>query len=149
LAPPVGSQPPPRWAWGHCRYHVDRVPPHISFVSRKGAGHASTCCHIPCSFRLCLPIEVGSSAAAFPTTPDLVSLPRWALALPCVPRPQTSPPCRGGLQCCLVSHSPTPRLPIEMGSSIATCPMAPDLASLLRWALALPHVPRCRTSPPY
>jgi hypothetical protein len=57
---------------------------------------------------------------------------------------------------CRVPYSSGPRLPAEMGSSAATCPMAsnitsvgsvaamcptaPDLTSLLRWAPALPRV---------
>jgi hypothetical protein len=38
--------------------------------------------------------------------------------------------------------------PAEVGSGAATCPMALDLASRLRWAPALPHVLWLRTSPP-
>jgi hypothetical protein len=60
--------------------------------------------------------------------------------LPHVPRPQTSPPYQGGLLCCHVSLSPGPRLPANEGSSAATCPTAPDLASLSRRAPVLPRV---------
>jgi hypothetical protein len=41
-----------------------------------------------------------------------------------------------------------PRFPAEVGSDAATCPVAPDLTSRLRWALAPPRVPRLQTSLP-
>jgi hypothetical protein len=41
-----------------------------------------------------------------------------------------------------------PCLHIEMGSDAATCPTAPDPASLLRQLLVLPHASRHRTLPP-
>jgi hypothetical protein len=44
---------------------------------------------------------------------------------------------------CHVSYNFRPHLPAEVGSRAATCPTAPDLTSLLRWAPALP-----RASPP-
>jgi hypothetical protein len=47
-----------------------------------------------------------------------------------------------------VSCSPGPRLPAEVGSDAATCPVAPGLASLLSSALTLPRVPQLWTSPP-
>jgi hypothetical protein len=59
-------------------------------------------------------------------------LKRWAPAPPRVPRPQTSPPCRGELQCYHVSRDPGPRLLAEVSSDAATYSLAPDLASLLR-----------------
>jgi hypothetical protein len=43
LAPPVGSQTLLGWAWGHCRYPEDRVPPRTSFKSKmkdKTGAHA-------------------------------------------------------------------------------------------------------------
>jgi hypothetical protein len=40
-----------------------------------------------------------------------------------------------------------PRLPAEVGSSAATCPMAPDLTSRLMWAPMLSRVLCLRTSP--
>jgi hypothetical protein len=49
---------------------------------------------------------------------------------------------------CHVSCSFVPHLPVEVGSGVATCPAAPDLASLLRWAPVSPRVPQLRTSPP-
>jgi hypothetical protein len=48
---------------------------------------------------------------------------------------------------CHVPYSSGPRLPAEVGSSAAMCPMALDLASQLRWAPALPRVIWLRTSP--
>jgi hypothetical protein len=39
-----------------------------------------------------------------------------------------------------VPYDSGPRLPAEVGSNAATCPMAPDLASRLRWVPVLPHV---------
>jgi hypothetical protein len=69
---------------------------------------------------------------------DHTSLQRWASELPRVPRPRTSPPCLGELRCCHVSCGPGPRLLTESSSGAATCSSAPDLASLPRWAPALP-----------
>jgi hypothetical protein len=80
--------------------------------------------------------------------PHLTSLPRWAPALPRVPRPQTSPPCQGGFWRCHVSRGPSPCLLAEMSSSAATCPLALDLAFLPRWAPALPRVPWLRALSP-
>jgi hypothetical protein len=60
--------------------------------------------------------------------------------LPCVLQLQTSPPCQGGLQCCHVPYVFGPRIPAEIGSGAATCAMAPDLTSRLRWAPVLPCV---------
>jgi hypothetical protein len=62
---------------------------------------------------------------------------------------RTLPPYRGGLRHCHVPHGFGPRLPAQEGSSAATCLMAPDHASLLRWASTLPHAPQLQTSPPY
>jgi hypothetical protein len=39
-----------------------------------------------------------------------------------------------------VSYGSEPRLPAEVDSGTATCPMALNLASRLRWALELPRV---------
>jgi hypothetical protein len=41
-----------------------------------------------------------------------------------------------------------PHLSAEVGSGTAMCPMAPDLASRLRWALMLSRALWLRTSPP-
>jgi hypothetical protein len=50
-------------------------------------------------------------------------------ALPCVLQLRTSPPA-------------------DVGSGATTCPAAPNLTSVSRWALALPHVLYLRASPP-
>jgi hypothetical protein len=49
---------------------------------------------------------------------------------------------------CHMPYGSGPRLLTEVGSSIAMCPMAPGLASWLKWALALPRALWLRTSPP-
>jgi hypothetical protein len=49
---------------------------------------------------------------------------------------------------CHVPYGSGPHLPAEMGSDAATCPIAPDLASRLRWAPALPRAPQLQTLPP-
>jgi hypothetical protein len=48
---------------------------------------------------------------------------------------------------CRVPCNSRPCLPVGIGSNTATCPVAPDLASWLRWAPALPRVLWLRTSP--
>jgi hypothetical protein len=58
----------------YCRYPKDRVPPHTSSKSEQRVGHASTRCHVSCSFGLHLPAEVGSDATTCPAALDLVSL---------------------------------------------------------------------------
>jgi hypothetical protein len=63
-------------------------------------------------------------------------------------QPRTSSSCRGGLQCSRVSCGPGPRLLAELSSDAATCSSALDLASLPRWAPALPRVPWLRALPP-
>jgi hypothetical protein len=50
--------------------------------------------------------------------------------------------------CCHVSCSFRPHLPAEVSSYAITCPAAPDLASLLKRAPALPRVPQLRNSLP-
>jgi hypothetical protein len=47
-----------------------------------------------------------------------------------------------------VSRVPGPRLLVELSSDAATCSSTPNLASLPRWAPALPRVPRFRALPP-
>jgi hypothetical protein len=53
-----------------------------------------------------------------------------------------------GFTCCHVSYSSGPHLPVKVGSDATMCPVAPDLASLSRWAPMLPCVPQLHTSPP-
>jgi hypothetical protein len=50
---------------------------------------------------------------------------------------------------CHVRCSFEPHLPVEVGSNATACPAAPDLASLLRWAPALPRVPQLWNWPPW
>jgi hypothetical protein len=45
---------------------------------------------------------------------------------------QTIPPCIGGLRRHHVSRGPESHLLAEVSSDAATCPLAPDLASLMR-----------------
>jgi hypothetical protein len=47
-----------------------------------------------------------------------------------------------------VARGPGPHLLTELSSGTATRSSAPDLASLPRWASALPHVPWLRALPP-
>jgi hypothetical protein len=39
-----------------------------------------------------------------------------------------------------VSYGSGPRLSVEVGSDVVTCPMALDIASRLRWVPTLPRV---------
>jgi hypothetical protein len=61
---------------------------------------------------------------------------------------RTPLPYRGELRRCYVSSGSGPCLPAEVSSDAATCSVAPDLASWLRWAPAPPRVLRLRTSLP-
>jgi hypothetical protein len=110
------------------RYPADRVFPYTSFKSKQGSGCASMRSHVPYSFGPHLPAEVVSGAVTCPAAPNLSSLPMWALTPPRVPRPRTSPLCRGGLQRFHMSLSFGSRFPAEVGSDASTCPMAPVLS---------------------
>jgi hypothetical protein len=110
----------------YCRYPVDRVPPHTSLSQDMEQG-------------------VHPCATTCPAPSDLASLLRWAPVPQCVLRLRTSPPCRGRLQCCHVSHGLGPRLLAKVSSGTVTCISAPDPASLPRWASTLPRVP-CKIS---
>jgi hypothetical protein len=99
-------------------------------------------CHMSCCSGSCLPTREGTGAATCPATIDPASLLGRAPTLPCVTRLWILPPCSGGLRCCHVSRDSGSCLPTQEGSGTATCPAAPDLASLLERALALPHVLR-------
>jgi hypothetical protein len=50
---------------------------------------------------------------------------------------------------CYASFSSGPRLLVEVGSGVVTCPLMPNSASLLRRAPTLPHVPWLWTLPPH
>jgi hypothetical protein len=93
--------------------------PRTNFKSRQGA----MCPAAPDPASL---PRWGSGATMRPTAPDLASLSRLAPALPHVPRPRTSLPCREGLRCLHVSCSSDPRLRAKEDSGAAACPMAPD-----------------------
>jgi hypothetical protein len=73
---------------------------------------------------------VSSGAATCPSALDLVSLSRWALVLPRVPRPRISPAYWGELQRCYVSHSSGPYILVEVSSGAVTCPTARGSAFL-------------------
>jgi hypothetical protein len=103
------------------RYPADRVSPYRSFKSRQGSGRASMRYHVPYSFGPHLPAEVVSDAVTCPAALNLSSLPMWAPTPSRVPRPRTSPLCRGGLQRFHMS--------LSFGSRF-----------LPRWAPTLPHV---------
>jgi hypothetical protein len=68
--------------------------------------------------------------------------------LPRVSRFRIRSPCSVGLQCCQVFRDSRSCLPAQEGSGAATCPVAPDPASLLRRAPTLPRVLRHRPPPP-
>jgi hypothetical protein len=79
-------------------------------------------------------------AAMYPVASDHTSLQMWAPTLPRVLWPRTSSPCQCGIRRYHVSRGPGPHLLAEVSFAVAMCPSAPGLASLSRWALALPHV---------
>jgi hypothetical protein len=83
-----------------------------------------------------------------PTTLDLASQLRWDAVLPRVLWLRTSPLSWGGFRLCHVSYSYGSRLSAQVGSGAATCVMALDLTSRLRWAPVLPHALWLRTSSP-
>jgi hypothetical protein len=144
---------------------VDRVPLYTSLKSRQVAERASTlsriirlwisplgrggfqCCHVSYSSEARLSAEVGSDAATYPTALDLTSRLRWDPSLPQVLRLWTSPPDWDGLRRCHVPYGSKPHLLAEVGSSVTMCPMALELASRLRWTLALPRILLLRILP--
>jgi hypothetical protein len=127
-----------------CRACIHTLPHALRLRSSPSSWCGLRCCHVPYGFGPYLPTEVGSSATTCPMALDLTSRLRWALALPCVLWLWTSPPAWGGLGRYHVPYGSEPHLPAEAGSNAAKCPMALDLASRLRWAPALPHIPRLR-----
>jgi hypothetical protein len=111
--------------------------------------HATTSCHASLSFEPCLPVGVGSGTATRPMVLDPASLLGRALALPHISWLRTPLPYWGGLWRCHASHGSGPRSSIGEGSSAATCHMAPDAASPLGRAPALPRAPWFPTTPPH
>jgi hypothetical protein len=110
-------------------------------------------------------VDAPRSSAPIGPTSSSQPLPRWARGPLSVPWRLGTPaykiwvktrsmtcihalPRRGGLLCHHMSYGPGPRLLAEVSSGTATCPSAPDLTSLMRWAPMLPHEPRPQTSPP-
>jgi hypothetical protein len=85
-------------------------------------------CHMSYDSGPQLPAEVGSDAAMSPMAPDLASRLRWASALPRIHWLWTSPLGWGELQRYHMPYGLRPRLPTEVGSGVATCPMAPNVA---------------------
>jgi hypothetical protein len=96
-----------------------------------------------------LPAQEGSDAATYPVPPDPTSLLGRASAQSRVPCLRILPSYSEGLRHCHVSHGSRSCLPAREGSDAATCPTAPDHASLIGMALALPRVPRLWIRPPY
>jgi hypothetical protein len=159
LALTTGLQPLSRWAWGplsvpyrpctlayklqvntksrECIHAPPRALQLWTLPSYQGGLRR---CHVSHSTEPHLPIREGSSAAMWPMALDLASLLGRAPVLPRVLLLQTSPPSRGGLRCYNVSHGSGPCLPTGEGSSVATCPIAPDPTSLTRRALVLSRV---------
>jgi hypothetical protein len=131
-----------------CRYSTDRILLHARLKSRQVTTRASTHRHVPYGDGPRLSAEVDSAAATCPAALDAASLFGRAPALPHVPRHRTPPPCSGGLRRCHMSHGSGSCLPAHEGSDAATCPTAPELASLLGRAPTLPCVPRLGTLPP-
>jgi hypothetical protein len=99
-------------------------------------------CHVSYSSRPCLPVEVGFDSATCPMASDPAPLLKWAPVSLRVPWLQTSLLERRGLWHRHVSQDSGPRFPVEMGSSVVTCPTAPDRASMSGMALALSRVLR-------
>jgi hypothetical protein len=138
LAPPMGSQCLPWWAWGPlsvpCRPDTPAYKLQIKTRSRSCI-HAMSCvlqlrtlppcrdglrcCHVSYSSEPHLPVEMGSGAITCPTTLDLASRPRWDMVPPCVLWLQTTPPYRGELRRCHMSHGIGPHLPEGEGSGAA------------------------------
>jgi hypothetical protein len=106
-------------------------------------------CHVSRGSGSCLPPQEGSDAAMCPTASDPSSLLKRAPELPCVPWLWILPPCSGELWCYHMSCGSGSFLPTREGTGIATCPVAPNPASLLTRAPTLPRIPRHQTSPPY
>jgi hypothetical protein len=112
LAPPAGSLPPLRWAWGPlsvpCR---PGIPAYKLQVNTK----SGACIHVACGTGPSLPANVGFEAAMCSVAPDPASLLGRAPVLP-------------------HASSSGPHLPTREGSGSATCPVALGLTFLLRRA---------------
>jgi hypothetical protein len=121
---------------------------HTNFKSRQVLWCAFTRCNMSYDSGSHLLTRIGSDAVICSMAPNLASRFRWAPALLRAPWLQTSPPDWVELRCCHVSYGSRPHLPAEVDSSAATCTMALDLISQLRWASALSCVLWLQTSLP-
>jgi hypothetical protein len=158
------SGTPAYWLESKTRRHTATCPTSSDLTSLLGRSPALLCvswlqilsscsgglrrCHVSCASRSCLPAWKGSGAVTCPMPPDPAFLLGRAPTLPRVPRHQILPPYSGRLRRCHVSHGSGSCLFARDGSGAATYPAAPDPASLLERAPALPHVPQHKTSPP-
>jgi hypothetical protein len=140
LAPPMNSQPLPRWAQWSLSISCRPVTPTYKLqvkTSSRTCIHAlpralwlwaSPTCqsglrrfHVSYSFGSHLPTEVASSTATCPMALDLTSQLRWAPAL---------------------TRGSGPHFLTEVGSDTTMCSLALDLTSRMRWPPTLSHVPR-------
>jgi hypothetical protein len=87
----------------------------------------------------------GSDAATWPMALDLASILGRPPTLPRAPWLRTLLPYSGGLRRCPVPRGSGPCFPTREGSGAATCPAAPDPASLLGSAPILPRALRLST----
>jgi hypothetical protein len=131
-----------------CLYPADQILIHISFKSIQVTGYASTRCHMPYGSGHRLPVEIGSDVVMCRMISDLASWLRWAPALSRALQFRISSSAWGELRRCHVSYDSEPRLPAEVGSDAATCPMSLDHASSVRWTPAQSRVLCLWTSPP-
>jgi hypothetical protein len=102
---------------------------YLRFKLRQGVWYVSMRCHVPCSFRSFLPIEVSSDTFTCPVVSDLAFQPMWAPVLPRVLWLRASSSCWVEIRHCHVFLSSGHRLPIEVGSGAVMCLMAPGSAS--------------------
>jgi hypothetical protein len=127
FAPPVGSQPLPRWAQGPLL--VPYRPGTLAYKLQVQDKEQDVLPHFPQLWTL-PPAREGYGATTCFAALDPASLLGRALTLPRLPQLRTLPPRSGGLRCCHVSHGFRPYL-------------------LLRRAPTLPCVPWLWTLPPY
>jgi hypothetical protein len=120
-----------------CRACIHTLSRALQFRTSPPSWGGLRRCHVSYGSGRRLSVEVGSDAVTC-----LMAWLRWAPVLPRVIWLRTSSPDWGGLRRCHVSYDSETRLPAEVGSGAATCPVAPDLTSRLGRAPALPRVPR-------
>jgi hypothetical protein len=100
LAPPTGSQPLPWWARGPLSvpYRLG-TPAYRLQAKTKGKACTHTLSHDTAAPESTSLLREGSNIATCLKAPDPASLPRRALALPCVLRLRTVPHLKGWLRC--------------------------------------------------